>query len=91
MIQHVDRPTIDHTGDQQLKARVLHSLAQHHIPGVRALEIRIANGVVTLRGRVASFYHKQLCVHGCWRVVGVAELVDELQVASPTPVGVRLV
>jgi hypothetical protein len=42
---------------------------------------------VTLRGRVPSFYQRQLFIHCCQRVAGVVQLNDELQVPE---VGVAL-
>lgn len=71
--------------DRDLEARVIHNLALHHVPGVRWLDIRARNGVVTLRGKVRSFHQRQLCVHCSRRVAGVFELVDRLEVVERSP------
>jgi osmotically-inducible protein OsmY len=56
-------------------------LAHQSRPAIRAVEVAAAGGVVTLRGRVYSFYEKQLSVHLAARVAGVRRLEDELLVA----------
>jgi hypothetical protein len=44
------------------------------------LEVAADNGIVTLRGRVHSFYEKQLCHCACRRVAGVVNMVDAIVV-----------
>jgi osmotically-inducible protein OsmY len=56
-------------------------LADRHLPGLRQLEIEASNGTVTLRGRVRSFYEKQLCQNVSRRVSGVVQFVDAVVVA----------
>jgi osmotically-inducible protein OsmY len=68
--------------DHELKRRVLNYLADRHMPALRHLEVEADNGTVTLRGRVRSFYEKQLCQHCCQRVAGVIRLVDAIVVAD---------
>jgi osmotically-inducible protein OsmY len=46
------------------------------------LEVVARDGLVTLRGVLASFYDKQLSLHAAKRVTGVSALRDELQVVS---------
>lgn len=67
--------------DQDLKRRVVSFLHERHVPGLRHLKVEVANGTVVLRGRVNSFYEKQLCQNCCRRVAGVVSLVDEVTVA----------
>ena len=68
------------TSDDDLMARILNFLAAQHIPGVRSLEVVARCGVVTIRGRLRSFYQKQLCLHCCQRVAGVVRINDQLDV-----------
>jgi len=68
------------TSDRDLERRVTSSLADCH-PVLRQLEVAANNGTVTLRGRVFSFYQKQLCQNVCRRMAGVAQFIDAVVVA----------
>ena len=39
-------------------------------------------GTVTVRGRVPTYYEKQLAINSCRRVAGVVKLVDDVVVGS---------
>jgi osmotically-inducible protein OsmY len=67
--------------DRDLERRIATFLADRHLPGLRQLEIEASNGTVTLRGRVRSFYEKQLCQNVSRRVSGVVQFVDAVVVA----------
>lgn len=69
--------------DRDLERRVGIYLSGQHVPGLRHLEIEADNGTVTLRGRVHSFYERQLCQALCRRVAGVLGYVDAIDVAYP--------
>jgi hypothetical protein len=47
---------------------------------VRDLRVEVAGGSVVLRGRVATYYTKQLALHGALDELGDAGLIDEIQV-----------
>lgn len=68
--------------DHELARRVASSLTHHHVPSLRRLEVSAAGGVVTLRGRVHSFYEKQLSQHCCRHVPGVLRLIDAVEVSA---------
>lgn len=65
-----------------LKRRVENFLAGRNLPGLRHLDVEVTGGVVTLKGRVRSFYEKQLANHCCRRVAGVHEVVDGIDVVT---------
>jgi len=67
--------------DRDLERRITVFLADRHVPGLRQLEVAATNGTVVLRGRVRSFYEKQLCQNVCRRVAGVVHVVDAVDVA----------
>jgi hypothetical protein len=67
--------------DSDLKRRILNFLDQRHVPSLRSIHVDVEQGVVTMRGRVDSFYHKQLCLNCCQRVAGVVQVNDEIRVA----------
>jgi hypothetical protein len=71
-------------GDDELQRRVVNYLAGQHIPALRNLEVQAFNGAVTLRGRVRSFYEKQLSNHSASRVAGVRQVIDAIEVVWPT-------
>ncbi len=68
--------------DEQLQRRVTNFLWQRHFPGLRSLKIEARAGTITVRGKVRSFYEKQLCQHSCRRVAGVLKLIDEVEVVD---------
>ncbi|HUY89590.1 MAG TPA: BON domain-containing protein [Pirellulales bacterium] len=69
------------SADLDLERRVLSFLVGRHVPGLRNLQVEARNGTVTLRGRVHTFYEKQLCQSCCCRVAGVLQFVDNVDVA----------
>jgi len=72
--------------DRDLERRVLSYLVGRHVPGLRNLQVEARNGTVTLRGRVHTFYEKQLCQNCCRRVAGVVQFVDHVDVAHASAV-----
>lgn len=72
---------ISDAADRDLERRVTSFLADRHLPGLRRVNVSAHKGIVTLRGRVQSFYEKQLCQLSCSRVAGVLEIVDAVDVA----------
>jgi osmotically-inducible protein OsmY len=72
--------TISDQADRDLERRVTIYLAGRHVPGLRHLEVEAHNGTVTLRGRVYSYYEKQLCQAVCRRVAGVVRYIDAIDV-----------
>ena len=73
--------SIDNSADRDLQRRVVAYLAGRHVPSLRNLQVEVLNGRVTLRGRVRTFYEKQLGQHSARRVAGVVQLVDAIDVA----------
>ena len=71
--------------DRDLERRVLNYLLERGVPALRSIRVEADNGRVILRGRVQSFYHKQLCLSCCRRVAGVVTLIDEVLVPPPAP------
>jgi osmotically-inducible protein OsmY len=71
--------------DRELERRVSNFLAQH-FPRLRTVEVAASQGVVTIFGRVNSFYERQLCINCCQRVAGVTTLNDKVEVAQPAAV-----
>lgn len=74
-------PRLAENPDGELQRRVTNFLAGRHMPGLRKLTVEVADGTVTLFGRVASYYEKQLGVHCCQRVAGVMRVVDRVDVS----------
>ena len=68
------------SSDEQLARRVKNFLQTKLVRG--PLTIEVHRGEVLLRGRVGSFYHKQLLIHGAQRVAGVRRVIDDLNVIA---------
>ncbi len=71
------------TADSDLRRRVKTFLSTSHRPGLRGLEVEAHGGVVRLRGKVKTFYEKQLSAQLAQRVAGVVRLIDEVIVKLP--------
>ena len=71
--------------DRELEHRVIGFLESKRVPALRYLEVKARSGVVTLTGRVYTFYEKQLCNQCCRRVPGVRQLVNEVDVIGTMP------
>jgi osmotically-inducible protein OsmY len=69
--------------DALLVRRVRQTLADLHVPILRTLDVSAADGVVTLRGRVRTYYERQLAHAHAKRIAGVAELIEQITVADP--------
>jgi len=69
--------------DRELQLRVAALLAQRNAPSLRHLRVEALRGVVTLRGRVSSFYEKQLAHQVVRQVADVWQLVDLIDVRAP--------
>lgn len=68
--------------DRELQRRVSGFLSQQ-VPRLHAVEVEVCHGVVTILGRVNSFYERQLCISCCQRVAGVINLNDKVEVVQP--------
>jgi len=76
--RHVKRES----ADDHLAHRIQRQLAIESRADSR-LQIKVVEGVVTLRGVATSFYQKQLWLHGTKRVIGEDALInDEITVSS---------
>jgi BON domain len=69
--------------DRDLQRRVHSFLSTSHRPALRALDVEARGGVVVLRGKVRTFYEKQLSAQLTRRVAGVVRLVDQIVVNRP--------
>lgn len=67
--------------DSELKRRVQLFLAGRNMPGLRRVDVDVTGDTVVLKGRVRTFYEKQLAAHCCRRVAGVIKVIDAMDVA----------
>ncbi|MDX1962455.1 MAG: BON domain-containing protein [Pirellulales bacterium] len=68
--------------DRELAERIVAFLFSRHVPGLRTLQVQVHNGVVTLSGKVLTFYEKQLCNQCFRRVAGVRQLINQVDVTT---------
>jgi len=66
--------------DRELSQRVHLFLSGRFQSVSRNLEVTARAGTILLRGRVRSFYHRQLALESTRRVAGVIQIVDEIVV-----------
>lgn len=71
--------------DRELERRVVGFLEAKHVPALRYLGVKADSGIVTLTGRVYTFYEKQLCNQCCRRVAGVQQLINDVDVIGTMP------
>jgi hypothetical protein len=77
--EHVDSVSID----QHLRESILEGLAKRGIRVSDELTLDVDHRAVTVRGRVESYYQRQLIVHSIRLVPGVGELKDAVDVVPP--------
>ena len=65
-------------GDLERRTRIL--LSQQNVAALRRISVSASGSTVKLRGRVGSFYEKQLCLSCCQHVAGVMQVIDEIEV-----------
>lgn len=70
--------------DSVLRRKIFAHLAETNRPNLRSLAIQVAEGNVTLRGQVASFYEKQLAIQACRGVLGTGLVTDDVEVVVTT-------
>jgi|GEM_PF-1650631 len=78
---HSPFPTAE--ADTSLVRRIRQTLAELHVPILRTLDVSAMDGVVTLRGRVRTYYERQLAHANVRRIAGVEKLIEEITVADP--------
>ncbi|MGC4003948.1 MAG: BON domain-containing protein [Pirellulales bacterium] len=68
--------------DRELEDHVLRFFTSRHVPGLRNLRVRANQGIVTVSGKVLTFYEKQLCNQVCRMVPGIAEFINAVDVSG---------
>lgn len=68
--------------DCELERRLKSFLEGLNLPALRDLEVEVRNGAAVVTGQVRTYYHKQLVTSCCQRVVGVLNVLNEVQVTD---------
>lgn len=68
--------------DAALRQDIINYLSGPEFPTLQGVTIDVVDGTVTLRGRVGSYYTKQVLVHACRCMKRVTEVIDRLHVAG---------
>ena len=71
---------LSNNDDSALARRVRTFLVNRHVPALRHLRVSADRGVITLSGRVSTFYEKQLSHASARRVAGVQRVLDQVRV-----------
>ena len=78
--QMLSPPVVETSEDEQLARRVRNFILARILPAANFVTVEADSGIVTLRGRVGTFYQKQLWLNGAQRVAGVLRVIDEIEV-----------
>ncbi len=70
----------DQPSDRNLQRRIVNFLRERSVSGLRQLEVEVCNGVAVIKGRVRTYYEKQLATCCCQRVAGVLEVINNVEV-----------
>jgi osmotically-inducible protein OsmY len=73
---------LDESEDEHLARNVRNFIFSRIHPTASEVYVEADRGIVTLKGRVGSFYHKQLWLSGTQRVAGVRRVIDEIHVSN---------
>ena len=77
-----DKNTILHPKEKQVVEAAARARLQRSLyPELRHVSCEFHEGLLTLRGRVPSYYLKQVAQTAVYRIEGVGELNNRLQVA----------
>lgn len=68
--------------DTEVLNRVKDFLFSRHFPSIRELDVNVDEGIVTLSGRVQSYYEKQIAMNSCQHVAGVLSMIDKIVVEA---------
>jgi hypothetical protein len=73
------------TADAALAQRVVAYLATRNFHSFRRLTARADRGVVSLSGKLDSYYERQVAIESARRVAGVGRVVDRIVVNDISP------
>jgi len=76
-----DPVALDPQASAELRQRVVLHLAACR-PDLAGLAVLVADGTVTLRGPLPTFFLRQLAVERTRHVAGVRQLVDQIEVTA---------
>ena len=82
MLRDQDFPLPPTDPDHKCRQQIQELLSGQRQQDFREVLITSERGIVTLQGRVASFYLRQLCIRCCQQVVGGFQINDQLQVGG---------
>ncbi len=68
------------SADAELQRRVMAYLATRNFHSFRRLTVRAERGVVSLTGRLGSYYERQVAIQSARRVAGVTRILDHIAV-----------
>ena len=74
------RPATD--SDRRIVRKVVAALGALSVPSLRNVQVEVDDGVIYLRGRVLTFYAKQLARHAATRYGEGAQVTDEIEVIA---------
>lgn len=68
--------------DGELQRRIVNYLFAKGLTGLQHLEVEVHGAVAVVRGRVSTYYEKQLVTSCCQRVAGVVQMSNEVEVSE---------
>jgi osmotically-inducible protein OsmY len=74
-------PSVGST-DRLLATQISTQLAETNRQSLKRLLVDVRAGHVTLRGRVSSFYERQIAIQTCRALAGIERLSDAVEVSA---------
>jgi osmotically-inducible protein OsmY len=68
--------------DHMLAREISLQLAETNRSSLKQLSVDVSGGRVTLRGKVGSFYEKQIAIQTCRVLAGIERMIDAVEVAA---------
>lgn len=75
-LQHIRK----NTNDDLLKGEISRLLTDQHFPSFKNLDVEVDHGLVTISGTLESFYHRQVALATCQKLVDVITVIDMISV-----------
>lgn len=68
--------------DRLLKNEISRLLAMQHFPSFKNLEVEVDHGLITISGKLHSYYHRQVALSTCQQMGDLITVIDMISVSE---------